>query len=56
MQRNNLFLHFTHSVMSYRFTELYAMAIPIFAPSPKFFLNFEDSTDGIRGLGPDRTR
>ena len=44
-----------YSVMSYRFTELYALAIPIYAPSPKFFLNYYDPGTKMFGLGWDRT-
>ena len=42
--------------MSYRTSELYAMAIPIFAPSPKFYMNYQDPDNGRFGLGWDRTR
>ena len=44
------------SVMSYRTTELYAMAILIFAPSPRFYMNYEDPDLKTLGLGWDRTR
>lgn len=44
-----------YSVMSYRFTELYALAIPIFVPSPEFFLQYYDSGTKMFGLGWDRT-
>ena len=37
-----------YSVMSYKLTEFYSLAIPLFAPSPKFFLN-------NNGIGADRT-
>ena len=37
-----------YSVMSFRLVELYSLGIPIFIPSPKFFLN-------TGGLGHDRT-
>ena len=37
-----------YSVMSYRLTELYALSIPLFMPSPKFFLK-------SNGIGHDRT-
>ena len=44
-----------YSVMSYRFTELYALNIPIFVPSPKFFLDYYDRGTKMFGLGWDRT-
>ena len=44
-----------YSVMSYRLTELYAMAIPLFMPSPAFFLNFYDPNTQQHSLGHDRT-
>ena len=53
-----------YSVMSYRTTELYAMGMPIFAPSIKFYSNYNglgatksnfSSTDNWLGLGWDRT-
>ena len=47
---------FSLSVMSYRTTELYAMSIPIFAPSAKFYMNYEDPDLKTLGLGSDRTR
>ena len=42
-----------YSVMSYRLTELYGMSIPLFIPSPRFYLNYIEK--GRRGLGWDRT-
>ena len=39
--------------MSYRLTEVYNMAIPLFFPSPRFFLNYIQN--GRRGMGHDRT-
>jgi hypothetical protein len=44
-----------YSVMSYRFTELYALAIPIFVPSPKFYLEYYDRSTKMFGIGWDRT-
>ena len=44
-----------YSVMSYRFTELYALAIPIFVPSPKFYLEYYDPGTKMFGIGWDRT-
>ena len=44
-----------YSVMSYRFTELYALSIPIFVPSSKFFLEYYDPGTHMFGLGWDRT-
>ena len=44
-----------YSVMSYRFTELYALAIPIFVPSPKFYLEYYDRGTKMFGIGWDRT-
>ena len=44
-----------YSVMSYRFTEMYALAIPIFVPSPKFYLEYYDSGTKMFGIGWDRT-
>ena len=37
-----------YSVMSFRTTELYSLGIPLFVPSPKFYLN-------MGGMGHDRT-
>merc|ERR1712083_662315 len=37
-----------YSVMNFRLVELYSLGIPIFIPSPKFFLN-------SGGIGHDRT-
>lgn len=37
-----------YSVMSFRFTELYSLGIPLFVPSPKYFLE-------NHGMGHDRT-
>ena len=42
-----------YSVMSYRLTEVYNMAIPLFVPSPRFYLNYIQK--GKRGMGHDRT-
>ena len=42
-----------YSVMSYRLTEVYNMAIPLFFPSPRFFMNYIQN--GRRGMGHDRT-
>ena len=42
-----------YSVMSYRLTEVYNMAIPLFLPSPRFYLNYVEK--GRRGMGHDRT-
>jgi len=36
-----------YSVMSYKLTEFYSLAIPLFVPSPKFYLN-------NKGIGSDR--
>ena len=44
-----------YSVMSYRLTELYALGIPLFMPSPKFFLNYYDPETKKYGIGHDRT-
>ena len=44
-----------YSVMSYRITELYALAIPMFIPSPKFYLNYYDPTIQQFSIGWDRT-
>ena len=44
-----------HSVMSYMTTEMYALTIPMFVPSPKFFMSFADPTKQQYGLGYDRT-
>ena len=44
-----------YSVMSYRFTELYALAIPLFLPSPKFYLRHYDPDTKKFGIGHDRT-
>ena len=44
-----------YSVMSYRFTEMYALAIPIFIPSPKFYLEYFDRGTKMFGIGWDRT-
>ena len=44
-----------YSVMSYKLTELYAMAIPLFLPSPKFYLNYFDPNTKKYGIGHDRT-
>ena len=52
----NVKSYFSNSVMSYRTTEVYAMAVPIFAPSPKFYMNYEDHDLSTLGLGSDRTR
>ena len=41
-------IYLPYSVMSFRLVELYSLGIPIFIPSPKFFLN-------TGGLGHDRT-
>lgn len=42
-----------YSVMSNRLTEWYNLAIPLFIPSPKFFLNYNDGV--YTGMGHDRT-
>jgi len=44
-----------YSVMSYRLTELYALGIPLFIPSPKFFQNHYDPDTKRYGIGHDRT-
>jgi len=44
-----------YSVMSYRLTELYSLQIPLFVPSPKFYLNYYDPDTRKSGLGHDRT-
>ena len=53
-----------YSVMSYRTTELYALGMPLFVPSIKFYSNYNGlgnsltdlkSTDNWLGLGWDRT-
>lgn len=44
-----------YSVMSYRLTELYALAIPMFVPSPRFYLNYYNKQQRNVGLGHDRT-
>ena len=44
-----------YSVMSYRITELYALGIPIFILSLKFYLNYYDSANRQFSLGWDRT-
>ena len=40
-------VYVAYSVMSYKFTELYSLALPLFMPSMKFYKN-------IRGFGNDR--
>ena len=42
--------------MSYRTSELYAMAVPIFVPSPIFYMSYQDPHSKSFGLGKDRTR
>ena len=44
-----------YSVMSYRLTELYALGIPLFIPSPKFYQNYYDPDTKRYGIGHDRT-
>ena len=44
-----------YSVMSYRITELYALNIPLFIPSLKFYRNFYDPTSKQFSIGWDRT-
>ena len=44
-----------YSVMSYRLTELYALGIPLFIPSPKFYLHHYDPESKKFGIGHDRT-
>jgi hypothetical protein len=44
-----------YAVMSYKLTEFYAMGIPLFMPSPKFFRHYIDPENGQSGLGHDRT-
>lgn len=44
-----------YSVMSYRLTELYSLKIPLFIPSPKFYLKYYDPDTKKIGLGHDRT-
>ncbi len=44
-----------YSVMSYRLTELYALGIPLFMPSPKFYLHYYDPEANRFGIGHDRT-
>lgn len=44
-----------YSVMSYKFSELYSSAIPIFAPSLTFYRNFYDASIMQYSLGWDRT-
>jgi len=46
---------FSYSVMSYKITEIYASATPMFVPSPKFYMNFYDPHNKQYGLGKDRT-
>ena len=46
---------FPDSVMSRKYTEIYASTTPIFAPSPKFFMDFYDPRNKQYGLGSDRT-
>ena len=41
--------------MSYRITELYALAIPLFMPSIRFFKNYYDPLSKQFSLGWDRT-
>ena len=41
--------------MSYRTAELYALGIPIFAPSIKFYMNYYNPKLNFTGLGWDRT-
>ena len=65
--RHRAVITLPYSVMSYRTTELYALGIPIFAPSIKFYLNYyvpksnESAQDGALsmtgdlGIGWDRT-
>jgi hypothetical protein len=43
-----------YSVMSYKLTEFYALAIPLFVPSPRFYINHIDPDSKTRGIGPDR--
>ena len=45
-----------YSVMSYKTTELYALGMPLFVPSIKFYSNYVDMGRGDHfGLGMDRT-
>jgi len=44
-----------YSVMSYRLTELFSLAIPIFIPSPMFYCHHFDPETNRTGLGHDRT-
>ena len=46
--KHQAIIFFPYSVMSFKLTELYSLAIPLFMPSPQFFKN-----NG--GLGHDRT-
>lgn len=41
--------------MSYRITELYALTIPLFIPSLKFYLNYYDPVNRQFSIGWDRT-
>ena len=44
-----------YSVMSYTTTELYALTIPMFIPSPKIYMKFYDPNSQQYGIGWDRT-
>ena len=46
---------FPYSVMSYKFSELYSSAIPIFSPSLAFYQNYYDEDIMQFSLGWDRT-
>jgi len=62
--RHRAVITLPYSVMSYRTTELYALGMPLFVPSIKFYSNYNGlgnnstdfkSTDNWLGLGWDRT-
>ena len=53
--RHRAVITLPYSVMSYRTSELYALGIPIFAPSIKFYMNYYNPKLNFTGLGWDRT-
>jgi hypothetical protein len=53
--RHQAIISLPYSVMSYRTTELYALGVPLFIPSIKFYMNYYNEKYKRFGFGSDRT-
>jgi len=53
--RHQAIISLPYSVMSYRTTELYALGVPLFIPSIKFYMNYYNEKYKTFGFGSDRT-